>query len=101
MTSPLVAALLGGQRPTELLAAVADAGPACQQADADLFIGPDDYETPRQVEQREKAAKAVCRSCPAIDSCLAYALEIRPMHGVWAGLSISELHMLDRQGVAS
>lgn len=100
MTSPLVAAVLGGKSAAELLSAVADDGALCEQADADLFIGPDGFESPRQLARRESAAKAICRSCPAIDSCLAYALEIRPMHGVWAGMSVSELHALDRQGVA-
>lgn len=100
MTSPLVTALLGGQTATKLLSAIADDGALCDQVDPDLFIGPDDYESPRQAELRENAAKSLFRSCPAIDSCLAYALEIRPMHGVWAGLSVPELRMLDRQGVA-
>lgn len=93
MTSPLLTALLGGQRPAELLASLADAGPACQQADADLFFGPDDETLPERY-RRENAAKAICRTCPARSECLAYAIETSPQHGVWAALSASELRTL-------
>ncbi|GAA4089749.1 WhiB family transcriptional regulator [Nonomuraea soli] len=100
MTAPETTAHLGGRSAIRLLATIDDAGSSCGQVDPDLFVGPDGFESPRQLKLRENAAKSVCRGCPAIVACLAYALEIRPMHGVWAGLNASELRALDRPVVA-
>lgn len=35
-------------------------------------------------------AKAVCRACPVIDRCLAWALDTNQREGVWGGLSETE-----------
>ena len=42
-------------------------------------------------------AKAVCRRCPVIDSCLAWALESGQDAGVWGGLSEDERRALKRR----
>lgn len=33
----------------------------------------------------ERAAMAVCRGCPVLDECRAFAADVRPVVGVWAG----------------
>jgi WhiB family redox-sensing transcriptional regulator len=53
----------------ELFFPIGDTGPALLQADQ---------------------AKAVCRRCPVIDSCLKWALETGQDDGVWGGTSESE-----------
>lgn len=63
-------------------------------ADADLFIGPDVDETDSERQEREASAKALCRRCPALTECLAYAVATAPRYGVWAALTADELHAL-------
>ncbi|WP_042370529.1 WhiB family transcriptional regulator [Streptacidiphilus neutrinimicus] len=60
---------------------------ACQHEDPELFfpIG----ETGLALLQIEDA-KAVCRRCPVMDSCLQWALTARQADGVWGGMSESE-----------
>lgn len=54
----------------------------CRGADAELFFAPGALQ--------EHRAKAVCRSCPVLWECLAYALRNRVEHGVWGGLTERE-----------
>ncbi|MFC5998095.1 WhiB family transcriptional regulator [Quadrisphaera sp. GCM10027208] len=49
----------------------------CQAHDAELWFA----ESPADVE----FAKALCRTCPAREACLAGALERREPWGVWGG----------------
>lgn len=35
-------------------------------------------------------AKAICRGCPVLTDCHAYAMNYPDLHGVWAGLSERE-----------
>lgn len=58
---------------------------ACLQADPDLWF-------PEKGAQ-SGAAKQVCRHCPAINDCLAYALQF-DLHGVWGGTSQRERHKI-------
>lgn len=46
-----------------------------------------------------KAAKDICRHCPAIDRCLQWALETGEEFGVWGGLSEKERQALRRRAV--
>jgi Transcription factor WhiB. len=39
-------------------------------------------------------AKAVCRRCEVVDSCLKWAIEFGQDSGVWGGLSEDERHAL-------
>ena len=81
-------------------AAPALAGAACKGADADLFFGPDaEFVTARQ--QREAAARAICARCPALDACLAYALDTRQEYGIWGGANEAERRAILRQRRAS
>jgi WhiB family transcriptional regulator, redox-sensing transcriptional regulator len=67
---------------------------ACLEADPELFfpIG----NTGPAIMQIEEA-KAVCRTCPVIDTCLKWALEIGQDAGVWGGLSGDERRALKRR----
>ncbi|MER6826561.1 WhiB family transcriptional regulator [Streptosporangium sp. NPDC000563] len=90
------------KRREQLREAMFAAGPACTDADPDLFTAPDVFEPePDTVrEEREAAAKRICRTCPARPQCLAYALDIRPTEGVWAALSVEEIRTLSLFGIA-
>ena len=62
---------------------------ACRNTDRDLFFSPDG-ERGLAKRRRERAAKAVCVTCPVQDECAAYAIANREPHGVWGGLSEGE-----------
>jgi WhiB family redox-sensing transcriptional regulator len=59
---------------------------ACRGLDVERFFHPDGERGPRRVN-RERAAKAVCATCPVIDACARHAIEAREPYGVWGGLS--------------
>lgn len=61
----------------------------CRAADPEVFY-PDHSEGGR-------AAKGVCRSCPVVAQCLAYALRTSERHGVWGGMTYSERVNLGRR----
>lgn len=67
---------------------------ACLTHDPELFfpIG-DAGPAVDQVEQ----AKAVCRACPVMQECLAWALETGQDFGVWGGMSEAERLTLRRR----
>ncbi|MFH9823062.1 WhiB family transcriptional regulator [Streptomyces bobili] len=60
---------------------------ACRDEDPELFF-PKGSEGPwiLTIEQ----AKAVCQSCPVADACRAFALNTRPSHGIFGGLTQQE-----------
>jgi WhiB family redox-sensing transcriptional regulator len=66
----------------------------CRDEDPELFF-PIGNTGPAllQIEQ----AKAVCRRCPVIQECLAWALESGQDAGVWGGLSEDERRALKRR----
>ena len=66
---------------------------ACRSADSALFFLPEGERGPRK-KRRERAAKAICRSCPVRESCLAFATSIREPYGVWGGLTPEERELL-------
>jgi WhiB family redox-sensing transcriptional regulator len=57
----------------------------------ELFFDPDQWPT----------ARAVCRTCPVQDECLAYALATREVRGLWGGLSPAERGRLARGAPAA
>lgn len=67
---------------------------ACLEEDPELFfpIG----NTGPAVQQIEDA-KAVCRRCEVIDTCLQWALDTGQDAGVWGGLSEDERRALKRR----
>jgi WhiB family redox-sensing transcriptional regulator len=67
---------------------------ACQDEDPELFF-PIGNTGPALVQIEE--AKAVCRRCPVLDSCLQWALDSGQDAGVWGGLSEDERRDLKRR----
>ena len=59
-------------------------GAVCAQTDPELFFAEkgDWAKTIR--------AKLVCRRCPVIEQCLAYALENNIQFGVWGGTTVEQ-----------
>jgi WhiB family redox-sensing transcriptional regulator len=66
----------------------------CRGEDPELFF-PIGHTGPalRQTEE----AKAVCRRCPVMSDCLAWALESGQDAGVWGGLGEHERRALKRR----
>ena len=65
----------------------------CIEEEPDLFFpvgsaGPASEQTER--------AKAICRQCPVIDTCLEWALATAQDAGVWGGLSEGERREIRR-----
>lgn len=54
---------------------------ACRGEDVNIWF-PDDGDYTKQAE-----AKAICRQCPVIANCLAYALDIGEPIGIYGGKS--------------
>jgi WhiB family redox-sensing transcriptional regulator len=54
-----------------------------------MFFHPDGERGPRR-NAREKAAKAVCATCPVLAACRAHALAAQEPYGIWGGLSEEE-----------
>ena len=60
---------------------------ACRGPQASVFFPPPHFERKDDKLVREERAKAICRTCPVSEPCLAYALRIREPHGIWGGLN--------------
>ena len=68
---------------------------ACLDEDPELFF-PVGNSGPALVQVEE--AKAVCRGCGVVDTCLRWALGAGQDAGVWGGLSEDERRALKRRG---
>ena len=68
---------------------------ACLEVDPELFF-PIGNTGPAILQIEE--AKAVCRTCPVIDTCLKWALETGQDAGVWGGMSEEERRSVKRRG---
>ena len=55
---------------------------ACRGADAELFFA--------KTRADERAALAICSTCPVVEECLELALETHERFGVWGGTSERE-----------
>jgi WhiB family redox-sensing transcriptional regulator len=67
---------------------------ACLDEDPVLFF-PIGNTSPALLQIEE--AKAICRRCPVIESCLKWAIDQGQDAGVWGGLSDDERHALKRR----
>lgn len=67
---------------------------ACRGPQGAVFFPPPVTERKREKLAREERAKQICRDCPVVDECRAYALAIREPHGVWGGMSEQERRAL-------
>ncbi|WP_435850303.1 WhiB family transcriptional regulator [Streptomyces olindensis] len=71
-------------------------GAACRAEEDSSIFFPEDF--PRsEVPLIAMTAKAVCRRCPVIETCLAAALARREPNGVWGGLDKDERKALRRR----
>ncbi|RNG31101.1 WhiB family transcriptional regulator [Streptomyces botrytidirepellens] len=68
--------------------------PVCADEDPELFF-PIGNTGPALLQIEE--AKAVCRGCPLMDSCLQGALERGEAFGVWGAMSEDERHAIRRR----
>jgi WhiB family redox-sensing transcriptional regulator len=66
---------------------------ACRGADTTVFFLPEGERGPRK-RRRERAAKTICRTCPVLEQCAAFALAIREPYGVWGGLTPEERELV-------
>jgi len=64
---------------------------ACLGVEPDLFY-PDKSDS-------GNAAKRICRACPVVSDCLAYALRIDTAHGIWGGLGARERQQINARQV--
>jgi WhiB family redox-sensing transcriptional regulator len=69
---------------------------ACRDADPSVFFHPEGERGPSR-EARDRAAKAICASCPVIAECAAHALAVREPYGVWGGMTEDEREALYRR----
>ena len=58
---------------------------ACRGENPDIFFHPEGERGPARAA-RERAAKAICATCPVIAQCAAHALSVQEPYGVWGGL---------------
>ena len=67
---------------------------ACRDEDPELFfpVG----ESGPALAQTEQA-KAVCRRCPVVDACLAWAIDAGEAHGVWGATTPEERRAVKRR----
>ena len=57
---------------------------ACRSSDAVHFFAP--LGEPREERsRRERAARALCRTCKVQPACLEYALRVQEPYGIWGG----------------
>jgi len=59
---------------------------ACREADPTLFFHPEAERGPKR-QRRDRAAQAICATCPVIAECREHALAVREPYGVWGGLT--------------
>lgn len=71
---------------------------ACLDSDPELFFPVGDL---GPAQRQIAAAKAVCRRCPVIEECLAWALHARHEEGVWGGRDMAERRDLHRRAHTS
>lgn len=71
---------------------------ACNDADPELFHGPDG-ETAKALARREEAAQQVCGRCPVRATCRTDALARGETWGVWGGMTQAELRNGGRQPI--
>ena len=66
----------------------------CRQVDPDLFVGDGNS---AEIKYKAQKAKAICKHCPVIDDCRAYAITLAKqgqIHGIWAGMTDRDIHRL-------
>lgn len=70
-----------------LMAAMEQEAPGCDGLD--VFTA-DRYDDPKQTEMM----RGVCRACPLLELCTAFAIAGRPTAGMWAGMTPAEVRRI-------
>ncbi|MFJ4468690.1 WhiB family transcriptional regulator [Streptomyces sp. NPDC089424] len=65
----------------------------CLGEDPDLFFPIGNTHSGRTAVQVDEA-KAVCRRCPVAERCLAWAVDVGPVEGIWGGMTEGERRAL-------
>lgn len=63
---------------------------ACRAADPALFFPTEREQHSHEPPWDPGPAKEVCRTCPVVEQCLAWALDHTKEHGVWGGTTDAE-----------
>ncbi|MFG1661397.1 WhiB family transcriptional regulator [Micromonospora chersina] len=73
----------------------ASSSPACRGQELELFF-PSGSEKSRTTCRQVQQAKAICSSCPLLETCREWALRqpARRLHGIWGGTTPSERRQL-------
>lgn len=73
-------------------------GPRGESCDGQMeYFDVPSSESPKQKELREKVAKALCMTCPIIESCLEDAMKVENVSGIWGGTTDKERRGLRRR----
>lgn len=64
---------------------------ACRNLDINVFF------PVNESEEATLEAKAICATCPVVDTCLQYSLATNQAEGVWGGLDANERRRLRRR----
>ncbi|MEV5840365.1 WhiB family transcriptional regulator [Streptomyces sp. NPDC051985] len=67
----------------------------CLREDPDLFFPIGSFNSGPVAIQTD-AAKAVCRQCPVMEKCLAWAVDAGPIEGIWGGTTEGERRAMSR-----
>lgn len=67
---------------------------ACRDGENAVFYPPTGGESRTDRLLRERAAKAICASCPVVAECLDEALRIGEQYGIWGGMTDHERRRL-------
>jgi WhiB family redox-sensing transcriptional regulator len=70
----------------------------CLSEDPDLFFPIGGINSGRATLQTDEA-KAVCRHCPVTRQCLAWAVDMGPVEGIWGGTTEGERRAMRRRAV--
>ncbi len=73
-----------GQSYRDLSAAIVKIGGVPCEDIPDIFF-PEDFPDKQTREYAIRTAKALCKECPLLIQCFAYAIEAQEPYGIWAG----------------
>lgn len=69
---------------------------ACRDMDPEDWFPVSELESGPALVHAENV-KTICHQCPAIDSCLSWALDTQQLFGIWGGLTAKERASLKRR----
>jgi WhiB family redox-sensing transcriptional regulator len=70
----------------------------CRSTGPELFFHPEGERGAARAA-RDRAAKAVCATCPVLEQCAAHALAVQEPYGVWGGMSEDDREAVYARGL--